>query len=433
MIKSFFSSFSWIFFISKRFASIDRKGKSAITGILAILGICFGVMSLITVVSVMNGFQMSFIDAILELSSYHVRVSSIDNSDLVEFYDFCESDNDILCISPFYESQGLIVGKKNKESAGIIRGVDKNICSIDKGFEKEIKIISGSFDLFSSEKIVLGSYLANSLGVRVGDEVNLLVLSGGKDVSLLSQDRKFIVSGIFECGYYDINLGYCFVNLEAAKQYFGENAIVTYGIKIKKPNEDTKVLSKIHNLFPKFDIKTWREYNRSFFGALHVEKNILMLVVFLIFVVVGINIYNSMRRLVFDRSQEISILSALGGTKKQIKFIFIMRGFLMGVIGAIIGVFLGILISLNIKSVFLGISHLMYAFQYLFTKIFSPENLIYVYENKMYSVYASIPARLVPFEVFLIAIFGILAPFFASLFASNNVLKMKIAEVLHYE
>lgn len=430
---SFRLPYRWIFDVSRRFASVDRKSRSSATSFLAVLVICFGVMSLVTVVSVMNGFQMSFVNAIMELSSFHIRVSKSDSQTEADFLNFCADSKEIRCVSPFYESQALLVGNKSKESAGIIRGVDARTCEFDEGFAREIKIVSGSFDLSSADSIVLGSYLAQSLGVTTGNTVNLLALSGGKDVELLSQNRQFKVTGIFECGYYDINQGYAFVSLEAAHMYFGEDAPVFYGIKIRRPQNDGFVSAAIKSCFPDAAVQSWREYNRTFFGALRVEKNILMLLVFLIFVVVAVNIYNGMRRLVFERSQEIAALSALGGTSFQIKAIFVVRGFLTGAAGTVIGVVLGIFISLNIRSVFLGVSHCLYWLELFFTSVFSPENAAFVTENQMYAIYASIPARIIPSEVLLISLFGVLSPLLASALASRSVLKLKIAEVLHNE
>ena len=430
---SFRLSYRWIFDVSRRFASVDRKSRSSATSFLAVLVICFGVMSLVTVVSVMNGFQVSFVNAIMELSSFHIRVSNLESQAEADFLDSCADSKEIRCVSPFYESQALLVGNKSKESAGIIRGVDARTCEFDEGFAREIKIVSGSFDLSSADSIVLGSYLAQSLGVTTGNTVNLLALSGGKDVELLSQNRQFKVTGIFECGYYDINQGYAFVSLEAARMYFGEDAPVFYGIKIRRPQNDGFVSAAIKNRFPDAAVQSWREYNRTFFGALRVEKNILMLLVFLIFVVVAVNIYNGMRRLVFERSQEIAALSALGGTSFQIKTIFVVRGFLTGAAGTVIGVVLGIFISLNIRSVFLGVSHCLYWLELFFTSVFSPENVAFITENQMYAIYASIPARIIPSEVLLISLFGVLSPLLASALASRSVLKLKIAEVLHNE
>ena len=180
-------------------------------------------------------------------------------------------------------------------------------------------------------------------------------------------------------------------------------------------------------------IFSWRNYNKTFFGTLKIEKNMLLLLVALIFVVVAINIYNGMRRLVFERKSEIAILSALGARNWEIESIFIVRGFVTGAVGAFIGLILGLFISANTDLVFNAASKIMYFFQYIFTAITDRENLIFVQENSSYSIYASIPARIFPYEVAAITIFGIMAPLFASWAASRNVLKMTVSEVLHNE
>ncbi len=159
----------------------------------------------------------------------------------------------------------------------------------------------------------------------------------------------------------------------------------------------------------------------------------LLLLVALIFVVVGINIYNGMRRLVYERRGEIAIFSAIGAENKDIKAIFIVRGFTTGAIGAFFGVILGLLLSVNTGFMFNAAARLMYWLQYAVTAIFNRANLIYIQENSSYAVYANIPARIFFREVVMIALFGIASPLLASWVASKNVLKMTVAEVLHHE
>lgn len=428
----------WISELSRRFARVDRKGRSAVTSTLATLGIAFGVMTLTVVMSVMNGFQMSFIDAILEVSSYHLRAVELpadEESDIVE--EIIRNKYVSSCV-PFYEAQALMTGTKGGAVAVNLRSADQSIYFQDQGFSRELKMLSGSFDFSEPDSIVLGSSLARNLGVHPGSQVNLLVLSGGSDVELFSADRVFTVTGIFTTGYGEINNSYAFTGMEAAKKYFGSSAKKIWGIKLKKHDDDLKALSSInHQLaaanLPLPEILSWRSFNRTFFGALRIEKNMLLLLVALIFVVVAINIYNGMRRLVFERRTEIAVLSALGARKNGIKAIFIMRAFIMGTLGAVTGLILGVIISLNTDLVFNAAAKLMYGIQYLVTAITNRENLQYVQVNSSYNLYASIPARVFPGEVTAIALFGILSPLIASLAASRNVLKMSISEVLHNE
>ena len=431
--KNIFTSAKWIFDVSKRFSIVDKSGRSAVTSFLSTIGIGLGVMTLIVVISVMNGFQMSFINAIMEISSYHVRVSSVPVEKELELIDFCSSDKDILSISPFYESQALMVNSNGSEAVGIIRAVESDIYQKDIGFKKELQMVYGNFNLDEDNSIVLGYSLAKKLEANVGTKINLLAMAGGKDVALISQNREFTVTGIFECGYIDINESFCFINTNAAKKYFGQSANVVYGIKLNDYQDDSKIISNIKSNFPEVCVESWKSYNRTFFGALRIEKNMLMLFVFIIFIVVGINIYNGIRRLVFERKQEISILSALGGTKDEIRQIFVVRGFTTGLIGACIGVFLGLLICINMNHIFMFISNFLYYCEYIFTFFVNPENVYYVLQNSMYDVYAAIPPKIYFNEVFLIASFGVLTPLIAALSASNSILKMTVVEVLHDE
>ncbi len=430
---SIFKKLKWVTAVSRRFARVDRKGRSAVTSTLATLGICFGVMTLTVVMSVMNGFQMSFIDAILEVSSYHLRVVDLPEDKEAELISVCETDKHISACHPFYEAQALMTGEKGGALAVNLRAADEGIYYDDPGFKKELKMLSGSFDFSEPDSIILGSSLARSLGVRIGSTVNLLVMSGGSDVELFSSDRLFTVSGIFTSGYGEINSSYAFVGLDSAKKYFGSSAKKIWGIKLKKYDGDLKAISSLKKSMPDINILSWRSFNRTFFGALRIEKNILLLLVALIFVVVAINIYNGMRRLVFERRTEIAVLSALGARKIGIKSIFIMRGLIMGSLGSLIGVALGILISLNTDLVFTAAAKLMYAIQYLVTAITDRQNLQYIQINSSYNLYASIPARIFPGEVLAISLFGVFAPLLASLAASKNVLKMTVSEVLHNE
>ena len=436
--NNFFNSLRWISVVSRRFARVDRKGRSAVTSVLATLGICFGVMTLTVVMSVMNGFQMSFIDSILEVSSYHLRVINVAPEQESALKAACETEKRIRACVPFYEAQALMTGEKGGAVAVNVRAADESIYYKDEGFKKELRMISGSFDFSETDSIILGSTLARNLGVRTGDTVNLLVMSGGSDVDLFSSDRLFTVRGIFTTGYAEINSACAFTGTAAAEKYFGASAKKIWGIKIRNYDKDLGVVASLKKQLglsdsSKTQIQSWRSFNKTFFGALRIEKNMLLLLVALIFVVVAINIYNGMRRLVFERRTEIAVLSALGARKGGIKSIFIMRGFIMGAVGALTGVVLGIIISLNTDVVFTLAAKLMYGIQYLITALTDRQNLQYVQINSSYNLYASIPARLFPGEVTAITLFGVFSPLIASWAASRNVLKLTVSEVLHNE
>ena len=110
-----FNSLKWIFFVSKRFSSVDKKGSSGITNFLSSLGIAFGVMTLVSVLSVMNGFQGTSINSLLEISSSHIRVSEVLPDDEESFIEFLESKKEIKSALKMYESQSLISSPQGKQ------------------------------------------------------------------------------------------------------------------------------------------------------------------------------------------------------------------------------------------------------------------------------------------------------------------------------
>lgn len=406
-------AFRWIVFVSGRFSKVDRKGRTAVTSWLASAGVCFGVMALIVVMAVMNGFQMSSKDSIMEISSYHIRVSGIESEREKEFLDFCKANKKVFDVVPFKEVHGLMAGKNGTQTASIVRAVPENIMVDDSGFKRELKIISGKFDLAEPDSIVVGNTIAYNLKLRKGSKVNIAALGGSSDNALLSTNRIFTVKGIFFCGYAGINAGYCFINRDAGEKNFGRETPQVYGIKLKSVRDDGNVIEQIHSKFAGATAVSWREFNRSFFGVLRLEKNILFLLVFLIFVVVFINIYNSFKKLVYERKQEIAVLSAFGGNKKHVRSIFLFQGFKTGALGAVPGMILGIIASNKISVLF--------------------NFLGAISGNYMFSVYAGIPSRLFPQEVCLIFLFGLCSSMGASWLAGRSILKMTVSEVLRDE
>ena len=423
--------------MAKRFSLVDLKGAEAVTSKLSTLGICFGVMTLIIVISVMNGFQREFIDAIMEVSSYNLRAENVEADERAAFEKFALEENGIKCAVAFTESESLLVGADGRQSAALVRAIECDVMEKDSGFAREARIVRGAFDLqgdaFSENgdslsPCVLGITLARTLDVRVGDEVNFYATDSGDSLlEMLSHPKKFFVAGIFRTGYSDINSSYAFVGLPSQS----ENANLIYGIKTKNSAGEAVIAKKIQREFPDAKISLWKEYNRSFFGALRIEKNMLMLLVVLIFVVVAINIFNSMRRIVFERRFEISTMSALGARISSVKNIFVMRGFLIGLRGAIAGLVLGLFFCVNIKSVFTVLSSALFYVQYFFVLIFSPQNAAAVSENPMFVVYANIPARMYAHEIIFITLFGIFSAAFSAWAASREILNAPINEVLH--
>ncbi|MBO4760002.1 MAG: ABC transporter permease, partial [Spirochaetaceae bacterium] len=279
----------------------------------------------------------------------------------------------------------------------------------------------------------LGNDLAFELNVTAGDEVTLVAVSGSSAVSLIDTSRVYTVSGIFTSGYSGINSAFVFVSDENKDTLFGENVLPVIGLKLKDSAADSRFIAKASKTFPALAFESWRSYNRAFFGALRIEKNMMMLLVLLIFVVVGVNIFNSLRRIVFERKDDIAVLSALGAKKNEIQSIFIFQGFLTGFVGAIPGTAAGLFLCINIDKILLLISSFSFHFRHAFYRVFAPDKMQYIDQGMMYNIFASVPPRIILNEVCLISIFGVFASLVAAWAASRGVLNLSCAEVLRDE
>lgn len=422
------SKSSWLFFAAQRFGSVDARGRSALTSLLSVLGIAFGVTSLIVILSVMNGFQMGYIDTILEAGSYHVQVP-------------CEEgDIDILAlipgvrsVTPFREMQGLAKGRFSRQSALIIRSVPENTPEKDRGFADTVEMTGGVFS-FTDNGIVLGSILARNLAVAVGDTVSLIAVSGTSESDMFPPDADLPVRGIFKTGYYEIDSGLAFVGPATGKRLSGEVGGLRAGIKLDHHTHDERVMARIRSRLPALNPVSWREYNRAFFGALRIEKNTLLFLVFLIFVVVTVNIYNSMRKAVYERREEIGVMAALGGRIPHIRLIFLLNGFGIGLTGALIGLLIGLLLAVRINDVFLMAENIVNGINRFAGALLGSagEQTFSLFSPEFFYI-DSVPVRIFFPEVLAVFLFGVLSAAVAAWLAGNSILRLKPAEVLRYE
>ncbi|EFW39395.1 FtsX-like permease family protein [Treponema phagedenis] len=423
-------SFQWIYFILKRFNAADTRGRSAITGIFSIAGISLGVTALIVILSVMNGFQMGFIDAILQVSSAHLRLSGA-KTDI----EHAEKFGGYVSFYRFSEAQTLMEGNCSRQQGALLRAVPTDLRAKDSGFNEIVKIMSGTFDLEKKNTVVLGYELARQLSIKTGDIITVLAVSGSSDTNIFPENNQLLVTGTFKTGYYEIDASFAFVSLETGTIICGESETYNAAVKLENPEHDSKYLHSLQKTIPSLHAESWRTYNRAFFGALRIEKNMMMLLVILIFLVVTVNIYNGMRRSIYERREEIAVLASLGARIQDIRFLFMCNGFTIGLIGGIIGLLLGLLLSAQINEVFflieVSINIIIHFIGSLVSNItempfaiFSPE---YFYNVE------TIPVRIFFKETVFIFLFGVFSASSAAWFAARKILTLKPAEVLRYE
>ena len=437
--------FRWIWFVAARY--IFRKQKKSPSIVLSVLGIATGVLALIVIISVMNGFQLGFIESILEISSYHMRVASVPVERTDEAREVLLAIPGIDAVVPFREFQGIIRGRIWGQQAALVRGVPEDAPTMDPAMMARLSFEWGSFDLSERYNALLGAELARRLGVRTGDEITLFSIpsifalgaADGEDAG----SRVFTVTGIFRTGFFDYDMGWVFVGMEAAEVFSDGDPVL--GVKIANRFHDRQMLELARrNLgarpgFEDADFSSWREYNRAFFGALRTEKLFMFILVGLIFIVVALNIYQAQRRMLLERREEIGLLRAVGGGERAVRLIFILDGAIVGLTGAALGLVPGLLIALNIGPFFVGMEtavnaviDLVNAVVFFFGSYGGGIGDFAVFPPAIFYL-TEIPSRVIPGEVVLIFCFGFLSSLAAAWFASRRVSHILPAEVLRYE
>jgi lipoprotein-releasing system permease protein len=410
------------------------------------LGIATGVFALIVIITVMNGFQLGFIESILEVSSYHMRAGPLSYAVAENASAAVTEFAGVSAAVPFREFQALLRGGRGGQQSAIVRGLPPDAPLKDSAMAARLTFEEGSFDLEDGGNILLGAELARRLGLRKGSEVNLFSIpsifsAGGDEEDGETGLRVFTVTGIFRTGYYEYDMSWAFLNIKSAAAFSGEDTVL--GIKLKNRFNDYKMRELLEkNLggrdgFQNAAFTSWRDYNRAFFGALRTEKLFMFLLVGLIFIVVGLNIYQAQRRTVLEHREDIGLLRAIGGGERAVRLIFVCDGAIIGLCGAFSGLVLGLLVSSNISLFFTIIENIVNFFVNIFNII---ANMFNVEGVDGFSIFSpavfyikEIPARIIPHETVLIFMFGFLSALLAAWFASRKISRILVAEVLRYE
>jgi lipoprotein-releasing system permease protein len=409
----------WVLFTARHFIRRNRQsGRARAAGVFSVLGIATGVLALTVIIAVMNGFQLGFIESILEISSYHVRVDALPASEAPDVAASVLEIAGTTACTPFLESRAMLRSIFSNPIGAVIRGLPADALSLDPGLAAHLEITAGAFDIENAGQVVLGAELARRLGARVGDTVICVSIAGFMPTGGGENERLLTVSGIFRCGYYEYDSGWAFMNIaEVASMNGAEGAdgegAVSLGIKIKNRFNDAFIAEKVRAIVKApAVVSSWRDYNKSFFSALRTEKMFMFVLVGLIFIVVGVNIYQSQRRLALEKREEIGLLRALGARALDVRLVFVCNGLYIGLAGAASGMALGLALALNMRT-FFG------ALEFLF-----PATIFYLKE---------IPSRVIPHEAALIFLFGFLSAVVSAALASRRATLAKPAEVLRQE
>lgn len=433
----------WPVFLADKYIVARRSEKSNTTQKLSILGLATGVITLVAVMSIMNGLQQGFINDILEIESYHLRI--LDTYADYETRDALKKSNFVKSYAQFIDVQTLLRGRTSRLDPVLVRLINPEDAEKDKAFLEHLGIDSFEFstgeNMGESAGAVIGNELARFLHVNEGDKISIVSMTGSSFTSLRPGMVELRVSGIFRSGYYEFDRGMIFLSDEYADILNPGNRDdktgKTIGIKLNNRYRDIEAMTELKKLFPGSEIISWREYNKSFFSALRIEKITMMLLIALIFVVIGVNIYNSIKRTVAEKLEDIAVLYAIGAPEKAVRRIFLYEGIIIGLAGGIAGIAGGLFIIININEIFemAGIifNHIVKAAGIMASAAGLAEIPQLSLFPQDYFYLEGIPVKVFLYELVVIFIFSLLSSFLSAYFASKKLSVRTPAEYLRYE
>ena len=407
------------FTISNQYLKSNRKKGfvSFISG-FSIIGIILAVMSLITVLSVMNGFHEELMNRVLNTIS-HSYVTETDDT-LENWQDLRKKINSqkrVLASSPFIEDFALMTSKNASQGVSI-RGVLIDLESTTSPLLDDIKYGKPNLDENESS-IIIGVGLAVAMGAGIGDKVTLIAPARNSAGLLVPISEKYTVTGIFNAGVNDYNNGLAFIHLYDAQDLFSLGNQVS-GIRLKVNDlfaADKITEDIVQSLGDGYYGVDWKQQQRNFIRALNLEKQMIAIILSLIVAIAAFNIVSMMVMVVTDKKSDIAILRTIGMTPKRIVRIFFYQGLSIGFIGITIGTILGIILALNIESVISGIESII-GFQ------FFPKDLFYI---------SRFPSKILLSDLVSIVVGAFILVLIAAIYPAKRAGKINISEVLRHE
>lgn len=335
-------------FIARRYLTAKRKQAfiSVIT-FISILGIVIGVMALIIAIALITGFQGDVQEKILGSTS-HIMVSDLSGEGLEDYQQLStkiQGIEDVISVTPVVYDTVLLKGPY-KASGAVLKGIDFNLENKDASWLQELERGEIPPPRAKREGILLGREIAFNVGAGVGDVVTVLSSSSRlSPIGLIPKTRKYVVTGIFNTGFYEFDSTTILISLDLAQKVFNLEDRVSYlQVKIEDIFQAPKIGDQIKDTLPPVAyVTTWMELNKSLFSALKLEKNIMFLTIALIVLVAALNIIATLILMVMEKTRDIGILIAMGASAKNIRRIFFFQGAMIGTIGTAAGVILGLL------------------------------------------------------------------------------------------
>lgn len=410
-----FSSFEWS--VAVRYLKARRSDSfiSVIAG-FSLVGICLGVMVLIVVMSVMNGFRVELLGRVLGVN-HHIVVNGYEGgiSDYDRLSEEIKGIPGVTRAFPVAHGQ-VLASNENSAGGAILRGVPEN--SLRENEYVFPNIIDGTLDGFDEgRKIAIGVQMAQRLRVQVGDQLTLISPEGtATPFGTAPRIMAYEVGAIFEVGVFQYDDGIIFMPLEEAQIFFKlGDTVRLIEIFTEDPDNLDAIASQIEQIsFSQGFVNDWRQMNQSLFTALQVERNVMFIILSLIILIAAFNIISSMIILVKDKSKDVAILRTMGASGKSMMKIFIIAGGFIGIVGTVLGFVLGVILTLNIQAIQKFLNWV------LGQDIWSPE----------VRFLTEMPAVMNPNEIIYIVLISFIISFLATLPPARRAAKLDPVEIL---
>ncbi len=408
-------------FVGLRYTRAKRRNHFiSFISAISMIGIALGIWALVTVLSVMNGFQREIRTRILGAAS-HIEVRGAEGA-LTNWRRVAADAQQhprVSAAAPYVMAQGMLSYSGEVQGA-IIRGVLPELEDKVVDIGKSMK--AGSLaDLKPGEfGIVLGIDLARALNVLMGDKVVVIAPQGQvTPAGIVPRVKQFKVVGIFEIGMLEYDSGLALIELaDAQKLYRLEDKVSGVRLKLKDLFEAPKVARDLTTMIHSDAyISDWTRAHANYFRALAIEKRMLSIILFLIVAVAAFNIVSTLVMAVTDKQSDIAILRTLGAAPGSVMQIFMIQGALIGVIGTAIGVVTGVLTALNIDVIVPFIERL-FRIEFLSKEVY---------------LISELPSQLQWPDVIAIAVVSFTLTLLATLYPSWRASRVKPAEALRYE
>ncbi|MCG5493145.1 MULTISPECIES: lipoprotein-releasing ABC transporter permease subunit [Ectothiorhodospira] len=350
-------------FIGLRYTRAKRRNHFiSFISLISMLGIALGVTALITVLSVMNGFEKELRERILGMAS-HATIAEfggqLRNWEAVMAQ--AEGADRVVGVAPYVEGEGMFSSGRQVSGAmvrGVIPDLEARVSRVGE------HIIFGSMDDLQARGfgVVLGKELALALGVGMGDRVTLITPQAAvTPVGVLPRMRRLNVVGIFEVGMFEYDRSTAFIHLDDARQIYQTDDAVS-GLRLKlddmmrAPIIARQVAAELDG---RFWVNDWTRQHANFFRAVQTEKTVMFIILSLIVAVAAFNIVSTLVMVVIDKQADIAILRTLGLSPRSVMAVFMVQGTVIGVVGTLLGVAGGITLALNVETIVPAIESLL--------------------------------------------------------------------------